>query len=127
MGQEAFDIEGCVQKENKRKGVMNMLRKTKRTLSLVLALIMICSTMGVMAFAAEDEFHFCETCKLEVPCTACVKRHEKLSFNRVIGCPLHNELHDAEEHYVYYDHYCPHCNNLIGPYTYDHKDYICLF
>ena len=55
MGQEAFDIEGCVQKENKRKGVMNMLRKTKRTLSLILALVMLCSTMGVMAFAADDE------------------------------------------------------------------------
>ena len=30
-----------------------MTRTVKRTLSLVLALIMICSTMGVMAFAAE--------------------------------------------------------------------------
>ena len=33
---------------------MIMLKKSKRILSLVLALIMICSTMGVMAFAAEN-------------------------------------------------------------------------
>ena len=31
-----------------------MLKKSKRTLSLVLALVMLCSTMGVMAFAAEE-------------------------------------------------------------------------
>ncbi len=30
-----------------------MLKKSKRTLSLVLALVMLCSTMGVMAFAAD--------------------------------------------------------------------------
>lgn len=43
-----------------------MLKKSKRTLSLLLALIMICSAMGVMAFAAETggdghEYYFTGT------------------------------------------------------------------
>lgn len=124
MGQEAFDIEGCVQKENKRKGVMNMLRKTKRTLSLVLALIMICSTMGVMAFAAETsaECCFCETCKDEVAC----RKVEDWQFNRVIVCERHNEQHDAEEYYVHVAHKCPNCNSMLTDFYYDRKDYICL-
>lgn len=50
MGQEAFDIEDCMQ------------GKTKRTLSLVLALIMICSTLGVMAFAQERGVVVCHEC-----------------------------------------------------------------
>lgn len=103
-----------------------MSRNVKRTLSLVLALIMLCSTMGVMAFAAEAsaECHFCEICKIEV---SCIKKNEDRSFNRVIECPQHNGAHDAEEYYVYYDHYCPNCKNLIGSYVFDCKNYICLW
>ena len=102
-----------------------MTRKHKRTLSLVLALMMLCSTMSVMSFAAETsaECCFCETCGKPVSCR---KRHEEWSFNRVIVCVPHNEIHDTEEYYVYYDHYCPSCNNLIGEYVFDRKDYICL-
>ena len=98
MGQEAFDTEDCVQEKNKRKGVMNMLRKTKRTLSLVLALIMICSTLGVMAFAAEQGapltyYGLCPDCR----------QYQQFNYsfyddslNRVVECPEHRD-HDAEE------------------------------
>lgn len=55
MGQEECEIEICIQEKNKRKGDVPMLRKSKRILGLVLALIMICSAMGVMAFAVEPE------------------------------------------------------------------------
>ena len=51
MGQEECEIANCIQ-EKTRKGAANM-KHSKRILSLVLALIMICSTMGVMVFAAE--------------------------------------------------------------------------
>ena len=44
-----------------------MLKMSKRTLSLVLALIMICSTMGVMTFAAESEREFTRTISFRAP------------------------------------------------------------
>ena len=89
-----------------------MSRNVKRTLSLVLALIMLCSTMGVMAFAAEAsaECHFCDACKEEVSC----RKTQNREFNRVIECPLHDGAHDAEEYYVYCYHYCPNCNQYFG-------------
>ena len=54
MGQEECEIENCIQEKNTRKGAANM-KRSRRILSLVLALIMICSAMGVMAFAAEPD------------------------------------------------------------------------
>ncbi len=100
-----------------------MLRKTKRTLSLVLALIMICSTMGVMAFAAETAAPSeCPNCGEDLV----LRRIEDWQFNRVIVCPLHNEQHDAEEYYV---HYILRCRNCEWEYDsgFDRKDYICLW
>ena len=46
---------------------MIMLKKSKRTLSLVLALIMICSAMSVMAFAAEPEEEISKSCSFRIP------------------------------------------------------------
>lgn len=53
MGQEECEMENCIQEKNIRKGATHM-KRSRRILSLVLALIMICTTMGVMAFAAEN-------------------------------------------------------------------------
>ena len=51
--------------------IIIILKKAKRTLSLVLALIMICSAMGVMTFAAENADPGRETSiAYEVPITA---------------------------------------------------------
>lgn len=55
MNQEACEIETHFQQKNIRTELKIMLRKMKRTLSLVLALIMICSAMGVMTFATETD------------------------------------------------------------------------
>ena len=101
-----------------------MSRNVKRTLSLVLALIMLCSTMGVMAFAAGTSVpcHFCEVCRDEVVCRIV----EDWQFNRVIVCERHNEQHDAEEYYVLHDHYCSNCNTLLCEDVFDRKEYICL-
>ena len=124
MGQEAFDIEGCVQKENKRKGVMNMLRKTKRTLSLVLALIMICSTLGVMAFAAvSTELYWCEVCRDEVYAYYTPESQANWGLDRVIECPKHG-THDAEVYKAYTDCRCVQCNEIV--YHYEYVKYICL-
>lgn len=86
-----------------------MLKKSKRILSLILALIMICSTMGVMAFAADGEIAFdayCFYCRAQRD-FVCIGYQEM--FNRVIECPEHPD-HDAEEWYcgVYYE--CIVCN-----------------
>ena len=122
MGQEAFDIEGCVQKENKRKGVMNMLRKTKRTLSLVLALVMLCSTMGVMAFAADDE-SISEECPYCHANTRFDYQFYSSSFNRIVECPTHGD-HDAEEWYAGNYYTCRNCGLYV---SFDLKTtYVCL-
>lgn len=106
-----------------------MSRKYKRILSLVLALIMICSAMGVMAFAADDEHP-----PLDAWCTKCeggegaqrtfiFLRHEE-EFNRIIDCPKHPEMHDAEEWYtrdVYVSTGCAHLLEFNQK-----KVYICL-
>lgn len=103
MSQETFEIEECVQEKNKRKGDMNMLRKAKRTLSLVLALIMLCSTMGVMAFAAVNTYPFCPECDDTVRDYYLVEQSR--SFDRIIVCPTH-DTHDAEVWRVYYKAFC---------------------
>ena len=75
-----------------------MTRKMKRTLSLILALVMLCSTMGVMAFAQTRASLYAK-CYSE-QCGGNSRhftRHYAEGLNRVIVCPLHNELHDTEE------------------------------
>lgn len=44
-----------------------MLKKSKRILSVVLALIMICSAMSIMSFAAESEEEFTRTVSFRAP------------------------------------------------------------
>ena len=90
-----------------------MLRKAKRTLSLVLALIMICSTMGVMAFALDDD-------AIERRCPACGKITRldyycyENALERVIECPIHEGAHDAEEWHIG-DHYkCRDCKAIVS-------------
>ncbi len=110
MGQEAFDIEDCVQEKNKQKGDMNMLRKTKRTLSLVLALIMICSTMGVMAFAQERASMYAP-CRSDY-CQGGYRHFTRYSDEylvRIIECPLHDRAHDAEEWEIVTWYVCDTC------------------
>ena len=124
MGQEAFDIEGCVQKENKRKGVMNMLRKTKRTLSLVLTLIMICSTLGVMAFAAvSTELYWCEVCRDEVYAYYTPESQVEWGLDCIVECPYHLD-HDAELYKAGTNCYCVQCGEKV--YQYDYVKYVCL-
>ncbi len=124
MGQEAFDIEDCVQEKNKRKRDINMLRKTKRTLSLVLALIMICSTMGVMALAAaSNDAYECPKCP--EPTRDYYEVEGAPSFNRIIECPKHDG-HDAEEYYVQVYRYCSIHDVLLPDATYSYRIYICL-
>lgn len=102
-----------------------MSRNVKRTLSLVLALIMICSTMGVMAFAADDEISFdayCFYCEAQRD-FKCIGYQEM--FNSIVACPLHDELHDAEEWYCGIYHVCVVCN--IYKISLDFREeYVCL-
>ena len=103
-----------------------MTRKMKRTLSLVLALVMLCSTMGVMAFAQERGIINCHECPVK-NCgeTRCVEQDVDRSFNRIIECPQHG-THDAEEYYVYVNHYCAACGVLKDAYIFDRYEYECI-
>ncbi len=75
-----------------------MSRNVKRTLSLVLALIMICSTMGVMVFAHTRA-------NMYGPCGSDDCQGKNRHFTRcsdeylvgIVECPLHDGAHDAEE------------------------------
>ena len=100
-----------------------MTRKMKRTLSLILALVMLCSTMGVMAFAADDmEYEaFCSRCGEQ---KGLVYRFYDDSFVRMVECPLHNGLHEAEEWFRGHQYTCIDCGLYICPdgETY----YVCL-
>ena len=126
MGQEAFDVGENVQEKHKQKGDINMLRKTKRTLSLVLALIMICSAMGVMAFAQERGVMVCHECPQRTcGSTQCVEKNRRSFFNRVIECPTHGG-HDAEEYYVYVDHHCANCGVEKETFILKARTYVCL-
>ena len=103
-----------------------MTRKMKRTLSLVLALIMLCSTMGVMAFAQEQRIINCHECPVS-SCseTRCVNGKKYREFDRIVECPTHG-LHDAERYYVHYDHKCAACGVVKETYVFDHFEYVCL-
>ncbi len=101
-----------------------MLRKTKRTLSLVLALIMICSTMGVMALAAvSTELYWCEICKDEVYAEYTPKSEAEWEFDRIVECPYHSD-HDAKLYIAYTDCDCVQCGETV--YHYDYVKYVCL-
>ena len=87
-----------------------MTRKMKRTLSLILALVMLCSTLGVMAFAQERASLYAkcgsDTCKNNY------RHFTKYSDEylvRVIECPLHDHAHDAEEWEIVTWHVCDTC------------------
>ena len=97
-----------------------MTRTVKRTLSLVLALIMICSTLGVMAFAA-DELQECGRCG-RTP-TSYYTVFNSRSFDRITECPTH-ETHDAEVYIALYDRYCSKHDVYVGWETV--TVYICL-
>ena len=99
-----------------------MSRKIKRTLSLVLALVMICSTMSFMAFAQESANLYgpCKSCRRDQNFT---RRYEDF-LNRVIECPLHNGVHDTEEWYIEEIYTCDVCG---WEFTYDSViEYRCL-
>ena len=105
-----------------------MLKKSKRILSLILALVMLCSTLGVMAFAAEKP----ATAYIECPSTTCKNAWRTYRYrcseglNRIIECPLHNGMHDAEEWY-YSEYYCCEvCNRIYSPYD-PEITYVCLW
>ncbi len=98
-----------------------MTRKVKRTLSLVLALMMICSTMGVMAFAAETAvLSVCPDCEEDLV----LRKIEDWRFNRIIECPLHDKAHDAAEYYVYCIYRCENCEREYSV-AFDRIDYNC--
>ena len=105
-----------------------MTRKMKRTLSLLLALVMLCSTMGIMAFAAEKSSPILMQCPSEkcnyAPRVYLLQTFEGL--NRVIACPLHNELHDAEEWYTSYIYVCDACGHLYDIDIDPDISYVCL-
>ncbi len=91
-----------------------MSRNVKRTLSLVLALIMICSTLGVMAFAQERADVIgcsCGICKPYCQWNEFLFVREEESLNRVTECPVHLN-HDAGEYYIYEVLRCTKCKHL---------------
>ena len=93
-----------------------MTRKMKRTLSLILALVMLCSTLGVMAFAqtrANVISCSCGICKPYCQWNEFLFIRNEKTLNRVTECPVHLN-HDAEEYYIYDVLKCTKCNH----YTY---------
>ena len=124
MGQEECETEAYGEK-NIRKGAVNM-KNSKRILSLVLALIMVCSTMGVMVFAQERSVINCHECPV-ASCseTRCVEKNEHTDFDCIVECPTHG-THDAERHYVYVDHWCGVCDVVKEENIFVHYMYICL-
>ena len=96
----------------------------KKMLTLVLVAVMVAMTC-LPAFAAIDA-------NGDIVCDKC-RRHDQLdltgeeirSFNRLIPCPLHNELHDAEEWYVISEFHCYRCDK--DTYEFTHIEYDGLF
>lgn len=98
-----------------------MLKKSKRILSLVLALIMICSTLGVMAFARDVVAGLvCPMC-YEIDCLEYIRYEEQ--FNRVVECPDHGN-HDAEEWYIGALYDCGCCKRIV--FVRSFKEYRCI-
>ena len=101
-----------------------MTRKMTRTLSLILALVMLCSTMGVMAFAQERASLYA-MCNGECGWYANFTYHYNETMNRVIVCHLHNEERDTEEWYLSSWYTCDTCG-WIG-YDSSEIEYRCIF
>lgn len=104
-----------------------MIRKCKRTLSLVLALVMICSTMGVMGFAAEPTAVINMKCSSET-CKNTFRNYRHFpveGLNRVIECPEHRD-HDAEEWYRSHLYKCEMCGKIYDPGYEPDIFYVCL-
>lgn len=55
-----------------------------------------------------------------------VRHQSSVSYDRVIPCPLHNEIHDAQEVYTTYYTYCRAHNRLLGSGT-QMTGYECLY
>ncbi len=101
-----------------------MSRKVKRTLSLVLALMMICSAMGVMALAAvSTELYWCEVCKDEVYAEYTLESEAEWEFDRIVECPYHSD-HDAEVYKASTKCLCVNCYEEV--YHYNYIKYVCL-
>ena len=103
-----------------------MKRNVKRTLSLILALVMLCSTLGVMAFAQERANVIgcaCGICKPYCQWNEFLPKGYDEVLNRVTECPVHLN-HDAEEYYIYEKLLCTKCKH----YTYHllRVEYRCL-
>lgn len=81
------------------------MKRSRRILSLVLALIMLCSTMGIMSFAAVGDSisAWCPNCNYQRTFTYLFYNE---SLNRIIECPNHNGTHDAEEIYCGHFYQC---------------------
>ena len=125
MGQEECEIENCIQEKNKRNGDANM-KRSRRILSLVLALIMICSTMGVMTFAVDEDdqlYAWCTNCEKQVYFNYYCYEN---CLERIIECPIHEGAHDAEEWHSGYHYICTgkKCGNIICPSK--RITYVCL-
>ena len=88
-----------------------MSRKLKRTLSLVLALIMLCSTVAFISAAAVSDpiTRTCEKCRTE---QTFYYSHYDDSLNRIVECPTHG-THDAEERYQGHFYYCSVCGQFL--------------
>ena len=101
-----------------------MKTTTRRIVSLILAIVMACSVMGVMAFAAiSTELYWCEICKDEVYAEYTPESQVQWSFERVVECPYHSD-HDAEMYTAYTDCLCVQCDNEV--YAYEYTKYVCL-
>lgn len=100
-----------------------MLKKSKRILSLVLALIMICSTMGVMSFA-QERANFNKWCYECGTMRNYLLADRVETLNRIIECPTHSG-HDAEKWYcdIYYE--CEVCSYKYIRFT--EIEYRCIW
>ena len=103
-----------------------MTRKMKRTLSLILALVMLCSTMGVMAFAAAPAMMYMQC--FSTVCEGAWRTYLDSpieGLNRVIECPEHRD-HDAEEWYRSHFYKCEVCGKIYDPRYEPDIFYVCL-
>ena len=97
-----------------------MKTTTRRIASLILAVVMVCSAMGVMAFAREG-LEECGECG-DVPQSYYTVLYSR-DLDRIIECPEH-EIHDAEVYVDTYYYYCSLHDNYVGC---EYVDvYICL-
>ena len=100
-----------------------MKTTTRRIVSLILAIVMACSAMGVMALAIDVDSvtKKCDNCREETLFTYLFYDN---NINSIVACPKHNGLHDAEEWYTGNYYKCSDCGYV---YSFDLViTYICL-